>query len=290
MNAQDILLQLNEKFHMPSLTFGFWKDSQLPTAYVANHFCRGAVTLYGAHVLSYVPDGQDDLLWISQKSLFTPSKGIRGGIPICWPWFGGNPAPTHGVARIQFWDLKSAVSESDGSDTLVFELDITDPHPLTAVLSVNFGAKLTVSLTTVNQGSAYRLGDAIHTYFHVGEITQTKIHGLGGTVTENRVDNTEFTAAEAFGFQAETDNIHHSEAAVTIEDPVLKRRILVEKENSRTTVVWNPWIAKSIRMPDFGDEEYHSMVCVEAANCSVGMIDLAPGQKHTLIQKISVAG
>ena len=95
---------------------------------------------------------------------------------------------------------------------------------------------------------------------------------------------------EAFGFEAETDNIYHSEAAVTIEDPVMKRKILVEKENSITTVVWNPWIAKSQRMADFGDEEYHTMVCVEAANCSVGMVDLAPGAKHTLVQKISVIG
>ncbi|MBO4647667.1 MAG: D-hexose-6-phosphate mutarotase [Lentisphaeria bacterium] len=289
MNPQDTLLDLNEKFQLPSLTFGFWQDSSLPTAYVANRFCRGVVSLFGAHILSYLPDGRDEVLWISQKSHLEAPKAIRGGIPLCWPWFGGDPAPTHGVARIQFWTLTAAEQQPDGSDTLTFELTVSDPHPLKAVMSVNFGAKLTVSLTTENLGSTeFVLGDAIHTYFHVGEISQTVIHGLGGAVAENRVDNTEFTAQEAFGFEAETDNIYHSEAAVTIEDPVLKRKILVEKENSRTTVVWNPWIAKSQRMADFGDEEYHTMVCVEAANCSVGRIPLAPGAKHTLIQKISL--
>ena len=289
MNAQETLFELNEKFNRPSLTFGFWKDSELPTAYIANKFCKGAVTLFGAHILSYVPEGKEDVLWVSQKSIFAPPKGIRGGIPLCWPWFGPDPAPTHGVARIQFWQLKDAAVLADGSDSLTFELSVTDPHPLKVSMTVNFGAKLTVSMTTVNTGStAYKLGDAIHTYFNIGEITQTTIRGLGGAFTENRVNNTDFTAQDAFGFEAETDNIYHSEAAVTIDDPVKKRKILVEKENSRTTVVWNPWIAKSQRMADFGDEEYHTMVCVEAANCSVDRIDLAPGASHTLTQKISV--
>lgn len=291
MNAQETLLELNEKFHCPSLSFGFWKDSELPTAYVANKYCKGAVSLYGAHILSYIPDGKEDVLWLSQKSIFAAPKGIRGGIPLCWPWFGPDPAPTHGVARIQFWQLIDAVELSDGSDSLAFELAVTEPHPLKVRMTVNFGAKLTVSMTTVNTGSTvYKLGDAIHTYFNIGEITQTTICGLGGAFTENRVNNTDFTAQDAFGFEAETDNIYHSEAAVTIDDPVKKRKILVEKENSRTTVVWNPWIAKSQRMADFGDEEYHTMVCVEAANCSVDRIDLEPGASHTLIQKISVIG
>ena len=289
MDTQNILFELNEKFHLPSLTFGFWQNSQLPTAYVANRFCKGAVSLLGAHVLSYIPNGNEDILWISQKSNLEAGKAIRGGIPLCWPWFGSPPAPAHGVARIQFWEFKNAAALPDGSDTLTFELSVTDPHPLTVNMSVNFGEKLSVSLTTVNTGNAvFQLADAIHTYFHIGEISETRIHGLGNVTAENRVDNTEFIAKEAFGFKAETDNIYHSEAAVTIEDPVLKRKILVEKENSRTTIVWNPWIAKSQRMPDFGDEEYHTMVCVEAANCSIDKIDLAPGAKHTLCQKISV--
>ena len=289
MNEQDLLLELNEKFKIPSLTFGFWKDSKLPAAFVANKFCTGAVSIFGAHILSYVPAGKQDLLWISKESHLEAPKAIRGGIPLCWPWFGGDPKPSHGFARTSFWQLVAAEVQPDGSDTLTFDFSATEPHPLKVTLKVNFGAKLTVSLTTENVGKTdFLLGDAIHTYFHVGEISKTRIHGLGGAPTENRVDMTEFTAEDDFGFAAETDNIYHSVAPVTIEDPVLNRRILVEKENSITTVVWNPWIAKSQRMPDFGDEEYHTMVCVEAANCSVGRVTLVPGSKHTLTQKISL--
>ena len=291
MNEQDILLDLNEKFQSASLTFGFWKDSKLPTVFVANRFCRGAVTLYGAHILSYIPAGQEDLIMVSEKSLFEAPKGIRGGIPVCWPWFGSNPAPSHGVARIQFWELKNAVSMPDGSDTLTFELTVRDPHELTVTLEANFGAALTISVTTVNNGkTAYQLGEAIHTYFKVGEIAKTQIRGLGGAQCDNRLNNQLSTAPDVFGFEAETDNVYHSEATVIIEDPVLKRKIKVEKKNSRDTVVWNPWIDKSRRMTDFGDEEYHGMVCVEAANCFDNKVDLQPGANHTLVQKISVEG
>ena len=289
MNEQELLLQLNEKFHFPSLFFDFWKDSKLPTAFISNRFCSGAVSLYGAHVLSYIPKDQEEVLMISEKSLFNPPKGIRGGIPVCWPWFGSDPAPSHGIARIQFWELKNAVPQADGSDTLTFELSVAEPHELTLTLEVNFGASLTVAATTVNRGkSSFLLGEALHTYFRVGEIAETLIRGLGGASFDNRLNDQTARAPEVFGFRAETDNIYHSEAAVTIEDPVLKRRIRVEKQNSRDTVVWNPWIDKSKRMADFGDEEYHRMVCVEAANCFGNRIDLAPGAAHTLVQKITL--
>lgn len=289
MNEQELLLQLNEKFHFPSLFFDFWKDSKLPTAFISNRFCSGAVTLYGAHVLSYIPKDQEEVLMISEKSLFNPPKGIRGGIPVCWPWFGSDPAPSHGIARIQYWELKKAEPQADGSDTLTFELTVTEPHELTITLEVNFGAALTVAATTVNNGkSSFLLGEALHTYFRVGEIAETQIRGLGGAQLDNRLTSQISTAPDVFGFRSETDNIYHSEAAVSIEDPVLKRRIRVEKQNSRDTVVWNPWIDKSKRMADFGDEEYHRMVCVEAANCFGNRIDLAPGAAHTLIQKISL--
>lgn len=289
MDAQETALQLNEKFHSESLSFGFWENSQLPTAFINNKYCKGAVTLYGAHILSYVPTGKSEVLMLSKKSPFAEPKAIRGGIPLCWPWFGPVPQPTHGIARTQFWDMTAAVHEADGSDTLVFMLSVEQPHRLDVMLNVNFGASLTIALTTVNQGTAaYTLTDAIHTYFKVNAIEKTFIHGLGGAETENRVNNTEFVAEDGFGFSAETDNIYHSEAAVTIDDQASGRKILVEKKNSGTTVVWNPWIEKSKRMADFDDEEYHGMVCVEAANCSIGKIELAPGEKHTLIQKITV--
>ena len=289
MNTQEMVQDLNSKFQSDSIRFGIWENSDLPTIFVTNKYCQGAVSVFGAHVLSYIPAGQQEVLMMSKASHLAAPKAIRGGIPLCWPWFGGDPQPTHGTGRIQFWNVTAVIREADGSDTICLTLSIEEPHRLDASLKVNFGKKLSITLNTVNQGdTAFVLAEGIHTYFSIGEISQCFIHGLGGAKAENRVDNTEFVAADTFGFEAETDNIYYSTSAITIEDRAWNRKILVEKLNSNTSVVWNPWIAKSQRMPDFGDEEYHNMVCVEATNCAGAKINLEPGRAHSITQLISV--
>ncbi len=288
MDTQALALALNEEFHSESVSFGFWGSSDLPAAFISNKFCTGAVSPYGAHVLSYVPAGKKDLLMISAESPFSEPNGIRGGVPICWPWFGPDPKPAHGTARIQYWKLTGVKHEADGSDTLLFQLSVTEPHRLDVSFEVNFGAKLAMKLTTVNKGSTvYSLTDAIHTYFSVGAIEKTTISGLGGSKVENRLASPSETCPAEFGFESETDNIYHSSSSVTIIDKSWNRKILVEKSGSKTTVVWNPWIEKSKKMVGFGDEEYHVMVCVEAANCSTDRIELGAGESHTLAQTIS---
>ena len=292
MDTAERIAELNGKFKSESVTFGAWHDSQLPAAFVSNRYCRGAVSPFGAHVLSYVPEGEKDLIMVSECSIYAPPKAIRGGVPVCWPWFGPAAQPMHGVARIQYWNLAAVRKESDGSDTLVFELSITEPHRLGAVFEVHFGAKLSMRLTTVNQGDTpFALGGALHTYFSVGEIEKVTISGLGGSTYCDRAGGGNIPGCHCagdFGFTAETDNIYASDAAVTIIDPVMARKILVEKSGSHATVVWNPWIEKAKNMADFGDEEYHRMVCVEAANCGDDIVTLAPRMSHTLSQTVSL--
>lgn len=292
MDTAERIAELNGKFKSESVTFGAWHDSQLPAAFVSNCYCRGAVSPFGAHVLSYVPEGEKDLIMVSEHSVYAPPKAIRGGVPVCWPWFGPAAQPMHGVARIQYWNLAAVRKESDGSDTLVFELSITEPHRLGAVFEVHFGAKLSMRLTTVNQGDTpFALGGALHTYFSVGEIEKVTISGLGGSTYCDRAGGGNIPGCHCagdFGFTAETDNIYASDAAVTILDPVMARKILVEKSGSHATAVWNPWIEKAKNMADFGDEEYHRMVCVEAANCGDDIVTLAPRMSHTLSQTVSL--
>ena len=292
MNTAERIAELKRNFNSESITFGTWRGSQLPAAFVSNRYCKGAVSPYGAHVLSYVPEGERDLIMVSELSAYEPPKAIRGGVPVCWPWFGPAGKPMHGVARIQYWEMTAAKKEDDGSDTLVFELSVTEPHRLDARFEVNFGAKLAMRLTTVNRGDApFALGGALHTYFSVGEIEKLTISGLGGSTYCNRAGGGDIPGCLCkgdFGFTAETDNIYASDAAVTIIDPVFKRRILVEKSGSHATVVWNPWIEKSKLIGDFRDDEYHVMVCVEAANCAGDIVNLKPGAAHTLTQTISL--
>ena len=292
MDAANLIAELNGKFKSESISFGTWKDSSLPTAFISNQYCKGAVSPYGAHVLSYVPNGEKDLIMVSELSAYEPPKAIRGGVPVCWPWFGPAAKPMHGVARIQYWNMTAVRKESDGSDTVVFSLSICEPHRLDAVFEVNFGAKLSMKLITVNQGdSAYSLGGALHTYFSVGEIEKVTISGLGGSTYCDRAGGGNIPGCLCkgdFGFTAESDNIYASNAAVTIIDPVFDRKILVEKSGSEATVVWNPWVEKSKLISEFRDDEYHVMVCVEAANCGDDIIDLKPGMSHTLTQTISL--
>ena len=287
-----MVTDLNAKFKSESVSFGMWKNSSLPVALISNKFCRGAVSPYGAHVLSYVPEGEQDLIMVSSESAFEAPKAIRGGVPVCWPWFGPVPKPAHGIARLQYWNVTAVKKESCGADTLVFGLSVSEPHKLDALFEVTFGAKLSMKLTTINQGdSSFDLGEALHTYFLVGEIEKTTISGLGGAVYCDRSgggNKPGCLCAGDFGFSAETDNIYDSDRSVTIIDPVLKRKIFVEKSGSKATVVWNPWIEKAKAMSEFRDDEYRFMVCVEAANCAHDLIRLAPGKSHTLTQVVSL--
>ena len=150
----------------------------LPVFHIENDLAEADVTPYGAHVLSFIPRGEKDLLWVSGKALYEEGRAIRGGIPVCWPWFGKAGTPAHGLARIAFWKTDFIRREADGSTTLAFLFE-SAPDGLRAGLTVNAGHALTVSLRTENTGTAdVLLSEALHTYFRVSEIGSVRILGL----------------------------------------------------------------------------------------------------------------
>lgn len=285
-DAKAILNSLNSKFKSQTVKFEMWHDA-FPAAFISNKFCKGIVSPYGAHIASFVPNGQKDVLWMSSKSNFIEGKAIRGGIPVCWPWFGPAGDPPHGIGRIAYWELDSVVSEKDGSDTLTFKLK---KDMASAIFKVNFGASLDVELTTENTSSNdLVLSQALHTYFAVSEITKATVGGLAGKEYLRATDKTRHVNSGDITFSAETDMIFDSSDAVCIiTDSGWNRKIKVEKSGSNTTVVWNPWIEKSKKMADYGDEEYHGMVCVEAANAHKDARTLAPGKTHKIGTRVSL--
>ena len=223
----------------------------------------------------------------------TDPNPIRGGVPICWPWFGKIRLPGHGLARLKVWELADARIEADGSDTLVFRLHLKeDDWDIKAEFLVRFGATLAMELTTINDtDKAIEYSEALHTYFKVGDSSSITVKGLkgfpyldtvGGKNTPNCINKEDLKIA------AEVDFVYQNPNTVEIVDPSMNRTLLVEKRGSNTTVVWNPWIDKSIAMPDYGNEEYKEMVCVEAANAKENARTLLPGQRHTLGQYITV--
>lgn len=243
---------------------------------------------YGAHILSYKVNGSD-LLWISEKAVFTPGKAIRGGIPVCWPWFGSAGTPTHGVARIAFWDMTEPVTEADGSVSVKMTLAAAD-QGLTAVLEVNLGATLKVNLTTTNvSAETIRLTEALHSYFAIGDIRNVAVRGFEDTEYFCSLTSRTQKQSGIITFDAETDRIYNAGSRIAvIDDPVKNRKIRVVRSGSASAVVWNPWIDKAARMADYGDDEYPEMLCIEAANAGFDFRMLPPGASHTLGTEFSL--
>lgn len=243
----------------------------------------------------FQPAGQQPVLFMSDASLYEHGKAIRGGVPICFPWFGSNPAqpsaPAHGLARTSLWEVTQS-SLQDGTVCVVLNQHINDFELNYEVL---FGKSLQLSMrvhNTSNRPQSFEL--ALHSYFHVQDSSQVAIRGLENLEFIDQLSGeTQPAEQQEIGFTAETDRIYHwpdgQEAAeIEIYDPGLGRTLHLRSLGSRSTVVWNPWIAKSRRMPDFGDAEYQVMCCVETANIGSQAIRLDAQQNATTSVCISV--
>lgn len=267
---------------------------------ICNRHARALIYLQGAHVLSFRPVGEGEVLWSSVRSHFAPGKPIRGGIPICFPWFGAGatPAhPAHGFARLTPFELVQVEDKDDGATHLRLRLVDSDatralwPHPFAVSVDITVGKSLVMAFTVANTGSApFTFEEALHTYFDVADVRNVSVVGLEDAPFLDKVAGGEAKSIPGpIRFEAETDRVYNATTAVTrIDDPDLVRSIVVEKEASNTTVVWNPWVAKAAKMPDYGDEEWPGMVCVESANAGADKLTLQPGETHKLVLRVGV--
>lgn len=272
----------------------FVNRSGLIALEITHPLARGLVYLHGAHVASYTPAGHRDLLWMSGKGMFADGKPIRGGVPICFPWFGpkaDNPAaPAHGIARLREWQVEALNQSPAGvSVTLVIRSSDADralfPHPFELRHRITFGQSLHMELDLINSGAApAKFEEALHSYFAVGDVRNIRIDGLEGVEYLDKVDGGKRKRqAGPITITAETDRPYLGTGhTTTITDPGLGRRIIIEKSGSQTTVVWNPWVAKSKAMPDFGDDEWTGMMCVETVNAFENAVVLAAGARHIM--------
>lgn len=275
----------------------------LPFLSLANPHASARIYLHGGQVAQWRPAGHSEVLWLSARSLYQPGKPIRGGIPLCFPWFGGHPQrsdlPAHGFARITPWTVAQTSDLPDGSSRVRLSL-VADsetlaawPHDFSAELTISVGATLEVELAVTNRGPLPAPCEmALHTYFTVGDIRHTTVEGLSGCTFIDKPDQgTRKVQDGAIAFNGETDRVYlGSEATAVIRDPLLGRRISVAKRGSRSTVVWTPWIAKAAKMADFGDHEWPGMLCVETANVADDRLTLAPGATQRMATVISVNG
>ena len=264
---------------------------ELPMLEIITPWSTAEIYLHGAHVTHFKKNGEPPLLFLSQCSRFEAGAPIRGGIPVIFPWFG---KPTdkpgqHGFVRHREWALKSIQSPADGSVTVRLVLP-NSPELANGQIAVEYvveiNDRLTAELIVTNQtAQPFTFENCLHTYFTVGDIKAVSVTGLKGAEYLNQPTgfSRHTDTDDAIRFTGEVDRAYLNTASTTeIHDPSLHRVIRVEKDGSQSTVVWNPWIAKAKAMPDYGDEEYQQMVCVESGNVKENEITLAAGQTSRL--------
>lgn len=270
---------------------------------VATPLTKARIYTHGAHVAEWHPTGAAPVLFMSGASHFAPGKPIRGGVPVCFPWFAGRAghtgSPAHGFVRSAEWTVESLVREDDGTIAAAFTITDSDatrahwPHAFLARHRVRVGTTLEMTLEVENRDSApLTFEAALHTYFAVSAVQEVEVRGLEGAEFIDKVDGgaRRRQPAESLRFTAETDRVFPGTTATCVlHDPGFRRDIVIEKAGSATTVVWNPWTAKAKAMADFGDDEWPGMACIETANAGDDAITLAPGAMHAMTARIRLA-
>ncbi len=273
----------------------------LPMLEIENSAARALISLYGGQVLSWQPAGEEEVLFTSAQSRFETGKAIRGGVPVCWPWFGPHPSggglPMHGFARLREWRLQQATSTRPGETSVTLELEDSPatlalwPHHFHLRIQIDVGARLRIALTMTNRDAdEVEITAALHSYFLLGEAELVHITGLDDTFYIDTLQQERTILQQGqIRIDREINRIYlETSSSCTIHDPALERMIVVKKEGSRSTVVWNPWQERSRAFPDLGDMEYQRMVCIEAGNVRQDRILLAPGASHTLTTEFAL--
>ena len=269
---------------------------------ITSPLAEAHIYLHGGHVTHFQPRDQTPVLFLSGRSFFETGKPIRGGVPVCFPWFAardGQPAaPAHGFARTMPWEVESLSVDGDQTVLAVLRLAANDetrahwPHDFVLRHHITIGQRLAMMIEVENiSREPFTCEAALHTYLAVADARAATVTGLENAAYRDKTDGlqTKVQPAEPLHFTGETDRIfENTRAACVLHDPSGARRITVEKSGSATTVVWNPWSEKAAAMKDFADDEWPRMACIETANAGANVITIAPGARHSMRAVVSV--
>lgn len=255
------------------------------------------IALHGGHVVSFTPAGKDDLIWMSDSAIFDGKAALRGGIPVCWPWFGRIAAPAHGFARTSEWTLVEH-KENDHGVIVVLGLEATAdtlaiwPYQFQARLYVEIGDALNLTLEVTNTDEkAWTFSGALHTYLNVGDISQTTTTGMGREYIDSLQNAKVCQGGEQLLLTDTIDRVYTApEAQIKVADAKLNRTLTLENSGHNSAVLWNPWAAGAQSMADMPDDGYQTMLCVEStlhAPCLSAGKTLQPGESHQLITRLS---
>jgi glucose-6-phosphate 1-epimerase len=300
MNEIFTVAELDGQLGIPGIARISEGSGGLARTQITSAFGHGEMYLHGAHVTSWKPAGNDEVIFVSTKSRWEEGLAIRGGIPICFPWFRGKVddphAPAHGFVRTKTWQIESIVEKENGvAVTMSTQSDEQTrrwwPGEFRLVHRVTFGSELRLELVCTNTGTKpFRFEEALHTYNRIANIQDARVQGLDGV---SYLDNTDSNKAKTQHgdviIAAPTDSAYgNTQNEVDLRDANKKRRIRLRKEHSLSTVVWNPWSEGAARLQDLGDGEWRQFLCVEASNILDAAINLAPGEEHKLAAVLTV--
>jgi glucose-6-phosphate 1-epimerase len=298
MNIQ----QLNTDYGIADKVSFVAGQGDFPLIKVSNEYAEATISVYAGQVLSFKPVGQtEDAMFLSGQAYYQPGKAIKGGAPICWPWFGPDPEnkgrASHGFVRDRLWQIRDVVSTQAGATQVT--MGLVDTPETRAIWNYSFDIAivitvaqvLTIKLVTHNTGTeAFAITQALHTYFKIGAINQVQVLGLENKTYLDKVDHgQEKTQSGAITFAGECDRIYLDvPATLTIVDPALNRQIIVTAANSKTAIVWNPWAEIAAKMADLGDRDYENFVCVETANAANEIINIPAGGQYEMSAQYAV--
>ncbi|MDB6060396.1 MAG: aldose epimerase [Verrucomicrobiaceae bacterium] len=276
---------------------------------INNTHADALIALQGAQLLEFTQKNKRPLIWLSEQAEFKRGQSVRGGIPVCWPWFGdiqrnpdavknmtaGKNLPAHGVVRNQTWILESIAEYSDSTEVTLSYATVASaqpewPHDATLKLTIGIGKTLRLQLSTVNNSrAAISFTQALHTYFAISDIHAIEINGFDNTRYIDTLDDwREHAQQGAIQFSGETDRVYLDvPPQLELSDRGWQRRIALRTRNATSAIVWNPWIDKAQRLSQFADEAWQRMVCIETANALTDNVTLAPGAEHTLEVEIT---
>jgi len=268
---------------------------------ISNESGEAVVSLEGGQVLSWAPRQHQPVVWLSPYADFVPGRAVRGGIPVCWPWFGAHPDqptwPSHGFARISRWNVADSRSlGKHGTQITLTMIPDADADKLWSAparldLQITVGSELELVLTTTNTGDrSFQFSEALHTYFNVADVRHVEVRGLDGChYIDKRDGGRRKRQAGPVTVIGELDrNYIDSPDECRIVDPGLQRCIRIATQGSRSTVVWNPGHEKGRKMSDMGPEAYLQMLCVETANAADNLVHIEPGEAHRTTVRFEV--
>ena len=297
----EAIAELDRRLGIPGSARIVAGNGGLGKVVIATPNAAGEMYLHGANVTSWVPRGAGEVLFVSSEARWEDGHAIRGGVPVCFPWFGPKAddprAPAHGFVRTKAWRLESIARAGDAITVSMFTESNAEtrrwwPADFHLTHRATFGTELTLELVARNTGkTSLRFEEALHAYFRVGHIEKARLQGLNAVPYLDKTDpNRKKTQQGPIVIVSETDRVYlNTTGAIALEDHSLLRRIDVAKENSSATVVWNPCVEKAKAFSDFDDHEWMQMLCVETSNVSDFAVELAPGQQHTMRSIVRIA-